>query len=626
MVPPELSPSLPGRGAPAPAGALPSRVSPWGLLGILAAAALVPWLAPNAYIVQVGAFAGLYVIMATGLNLLMGYAGQVSLGHAGFYGLGAYISGILGARLGVSPWLGMLAALAVTCLLAGIIGIPALKLRSHYLAMATLGVGILLDIAFIQLHWWTGGSSGLANIPHLSIGPWELATDAQYFWLIWLFAGVALGIALNLANSRVGRILRALGDSPVAAQAMGVDTAAYKLRVFVLSAAYASLAGSLYAHYITVISPEIFSFLFSVLLVLMVAIGGIGQFWGGVLGAVPLTVLPEYLRRYGEYEVPIYGLILILVMMFFPRGLGGLLGRMASIWGRRLGGPAPGPRAAPSGATTGAALSAIRDAPSAMAAGGPPLLEVVDLVKHFGGVVAVSGCAFAVGRREVVGVIGPNGAGKTTIFNIVTGLYTPTGGEIRFGGRPIHGLPPFRIAAEGLSRTFQNLQIFRSLSAVENVMVGRHMAARAGFLESALPLPRPRREERQALERALACLDLVGLGGAAWAPAASLPFGQQKILEIARAVATEPILLLLDEPAAGLNASEGAEMARLIARLREQGMSVVLIEHDMHLVMEVCDRVVVLNYGEKIAEGTPAEVQADERVVKVYLGEEVALA
>ena len=626
MAPPEFSPSPPGRGAPAPAGILPSRVSPWGLLGVLAAAALLPWLAPNAYIVQVGAFAGVYVIMATGLNLLMGYAGQVSLGHAGFYGLGAYLSGILGARLVVSPWLGMLTALAVTCLLAWIIGIPTLKLRSHYLAMATLGVGILLQIAFIQLHWWTGGSSGLANIPHLSIGPWELATDAQYFWLIWLFAGVALGIALNLANSRVGRVLRALGDSPVAAQAMGVDTAAYKLRVFVLSAAYASLAGSLYAHYITVISPEIFSFLFSVLLVLMVAIGGIGQFWGGVLGAVPLTILPEYLRQYGDYEVPIYGLILILVTMFFPQGLAGLLGRVALPWGRKPEGPAPGPRTPPSGVSSAARPSAMRDPPSGMEAGGPPLLEVVDLVKHFGGVVAVGGCAFAVGTGEVVGVIGPNGAGKTTIFNIVTGVYGPTRGEVRFRGRPIHGLPPYRIAAEGLSRTFQNLQIFQSLSAVENVMVGRHMAARAGFLESALPLPRPRREERQALERALACLDLVGLGRVAWAPAASLPFGQQKILEIARAVATEPILLLLDEPAAGLNASEGAEMARLIARLREQGMSVVLIEHDMHLVMEACDRVVVLNYGEKIAEGTPAEVQADERVVKVYLGEEVALA
>jgi len=608
--------------------ALPSRVSPRWLLLFLAGVALVPWIAPNAYIIQVGAFAGLYVMLATGLNLLMGYAGQVSLGHAGFYGLGAYISGVLGARFGVPALVGTAVAAAATGLLAYVIGIPTLKLRSHYLAMATLGVGILCHIAFIQLHWWTGGSSGLASIPPVRIGPWELASDRQYFTLIWVVTGLALWIALNLVNSRVGRVLRALGDSPVAAEAMGVDTAAYKLRVFVLSAVYASLAGSLYAHYITVISPEIFSFLFSVLLVLMVAIGGIGQFWGGVLGAVPLTILPEYLRAYGDFEVPIYGLVLILVMMFLPHGVGGLIERLAGrLAPRRAAVQSPKSKVQNLGLVSASAQSSVfspRASPARGARDGP-LLEVVGLSKRFGGVAAVTDCSFAVAAGEIVGIIGPNGAGKTTIFNIVTGVYGATRGEVRFRGRAIQGLPPYRIAALGLSRTFQNLQIFRSLSAVENVMVGCHMAARSGFLESALPLPRPRREERWALERALACLALMGLEGVEWAPAASLPFGQQKILEIARAVATGPVLLLLDEPAAGLNATEKAETARVIGRLRAGGISVLLIEHDMSLVMGVSDRVVVLNYGEKIAEGSPAEVREDERVVRVYLGEEVAL-
>ena len=602
--------------------ALPSRVSPRWLVLFLAGVALVPWVAPNAYIVQVGAFAGLYVMLATGLNLLMGYAGQVSLGHAGFYGLGAYISGVLGARYGVPAWAGTVAAAAATGFLAWVIGIPTLKLRSHYLAMATLGVGILCHIAFIQLHWWTGGSSGLASIPPVRLGPWELASDRQYFYLIWIVTGLALWIALNLVNSRVGRVLRALGDSPVAAEAMGVDTAAYKLRVFVLSAVYASLAGSLYAHYITVIGPEIFSFLFSVLLVLMVAIGGIGQFWGGVLGAVPLTVLPEYLRRYGDYEVPIYGLVLILVMMFLPHGVGGLVARIAGRLAPRratVHGPKPRPNSRARSVLNPRA-STLRPADAA------PLLEVGGLSKRFGGVAAVTDCSFAVAAGEIVGIIGPNGAGKTTIFNIVTGVYGPTRGEVRFRGRAIQGLPPYRIAALGLSRTFQNLQIFRSLSAVENVMVGCHMAARSGVLEAALPLPRPRREERWALDRALACLDLVGLGAVAWAPAASLPFGQQKILEIARAVATDPTLLLLDEPAAGLSAGEAEDLTRLIRRLRDDGITILLVEHDMNLVMSLSDRIVVLNYGQKIAEGTPAQVQGDERVIRVYLGEEVALA
>ena len=591
--------------------------------------ALTPWLAPNAYIIQVIAFAGLYVMMATGLNLLMGYAGQVSLGHAGFYGLGAYISGVLGARFGVPAWAGTAAAAVGTGLLAFAIGVPTLKLRSYYLAMATLGVGILCHIAFIQLHWWTGGSSGLASIPPYRLGSWELASDVQNFYLIWAVAGLALWIALNLVNSRVGRALRGLGDSQVAAEAMGIDTAAYKVRVFVLSAVYASLAGSLYAHYITVISPEIFSFLFSVLLVLMVAIGGIGQFWGGVLGAIPLTVLPEYLRKYGDYEIPIYGLVLIVVMMFLPQGVAGLIDRVARRFApRRAPLPSPASRVqGPESLSVGSqssVLSPRTSAPWPPAAG--PLLDVESLSKHFGGIHAVDDCSFTVRAEEIVAIIGPNGAGKTTIFNIVTGVYPPTGGAVRFRGQPIHGLPPHRIAALGISRTFQNLQVFRSLSVVENVMVGCHRGARAGFLESALPLPRPRREERWALERSLRCLAMAGLEGAAFAPAASLPFGQQKLLEIARAVAAGPEFLLLDEPAAGLSGGEAEELMALIRRLRDGGITILLVEHDMNLVMSISDRVVVLNYGQKIAEGPPAQVQDDERVIRVYLGEEVALA
>lgn len=622
---------------------------------------------------------GLLTIVVVGLNLLMGYAGQVSLGQAAFYGIGAYVSGIFTARAAVLnlpvwlaqawwwPWLLMLGGMLLAGGFAALVGRPILSLKGHYLAMATLGLGVMIYILFrenfgistSQLSL-TGGADGISDVPRLRIGSYPLWPVERYYYLVWLMAIICIVVALNIVNSRVGRALRALHSSDIAAEAIGIDTARYKQRALVISVMFASLAGSLYAHFQSAVAPSTFNFVASLELVVMAAVGGLSSIWGAPFGVAIIFTVQEFIRSRlstllegtgSEYEVIGFGLILVVLMIFAPDGIilgverwlrrrsaapetssAMLAAPVSAADGNGQAGQATAAARAPTSAPVtpgpnGRASSAeplARGDASPPPSSAPPLLEMSKLTKSFGGLMAVDHVSGIVRRGEIKGIIGPNGAGKTTVFNLISGVYQPTSGDICFDGQSIVGLKPHQIATRGLARTFQNVRLFDTMTVLENVMIGRHIRTHAGFLAAAAHTRRARAEEATTAQHALRLLEFVGLAARAHDPATNLPLGLQRKLEIARALATEPKLLLLDEPAAGLNSTERQALIELIGHIRATGTTVVLVEHDMNLVMEIVDELIVLVYGRAIADGPPIDIQRHPEVVTAYLGEYVA--
>ena len=575
-------------------------------LAVIALLAAAPFYATSFSITLLN-YIGIYALVALGLVLLTGFGGMTSFGQAAFVGIAAYGTAWLTTAEGASPWLGLLFALALTGLVATLLGAVTLRLGGHYLPLGTVAWGLAIFFLFGNFEA-LGRHNGLANVPPIFIGPLSLEPTAAIYYLIWAMLIAATILVANLLESREGRAIRSLRGGVVMVESLGINVFRVRLITFVLAALLAGLSGWLYAHMSRFVSPAPFDLRMGIQYLFMAILGGSGHILGAVVGAAIVTlledvlqdVLPLFARDGQQLEVIVFAVIYVLALQF---ARGGIMPFVLRYLPRRIEKPI---------------VSAEPLARRAMPKPGTPLLTVQRLVKRFGGLDAVNEVGFDVTAGEIVALIGPNGAGKSTVFNLITGALRSDAGKVTFLGEDITRANQRRIAAAGIARTFQHVKLRSSMSLIDNVLLGTYLRTRSGFVAGALRLDRG--EEARARFEALRQLERVGLGGNPNELAGNLPLGRQRILEVARALAADPALIILDEPAAGLSRPEKRALAELLRALRKEGVTVLLVEHDVEFVMTLVDRIVVMDFGSKLVEGAPASVRADPRVQEAYLG------
>ena len=565
---------------------------------------------PEFWITQLN-YIGLYAIVAMGLVLLTGIAGLTSFGQAAFVGIGAYSSAWLALNTGFTPWAGLLLGLVITGVSAWLLGLLTLRMSGHYLPLATIAWGLSLYYLMGTIDE-LGKYDGLLGVPALSIGDISLNDGRSQFWLIWSVAGLCAWGLANLLNSRPGRAIRSLKYGNVMAEAMGVTTFRYKVIVFILAALLASISGWLFAHFQRTVNPSPFGMKMGIEYLFMAVVGGVGQIGGAFLGSAIVKImedqlqlwLPKIIGANGNYEVIVFGILLVIILKYAPNGIAPIIAKWLPKKKTQFE------------INPNAEKLPLKVKPTK----GTLVLDVIKARKEFGGLVAVNDVTFQVKAGEIVGLIGPNGAGKSTTFNLVTGVHTLTSGEIYFNGEKINGLPSREIAVKGLSRTFQHVKMVPDMAVLENVALGAYLRTDQGTVSSIFHLER--KPEEQILADAMYQLERIGLADLANELAGNLAMGQQRLLEIARGLCSDPIILLLDEPAAGLRHKEKVALGNVLSKLREEGMSILLVEHDMDFVMGLTDRIVVMEFGTKLMEGTPQEVQESPAVRAAYLGVE----